>query len=401
MKRPSHYVLLCAVAVLVTFSASGHLPIAAVHQPGPASPQVVRLEPAAHASAACCVHGSVLDTMGFWVAGAEVRSGDATGRTDADGQFRLDVRPEAPAAPIALEVLAAGYAPGSLPAWPAAGEALVVALAPSAPWDAAAPAAPFSPPLPLLTGEGVVRGPDGAPVAGALVVVAGSDARARTDDVGRYAIPLPAGGATLVVHSPDGGPTGNGLCARSEPLHFDRDHGVVPLPELQAQPGGALRGTVRGSDGAPCKGVPLQVAGNGLVRTIASGDSGGFRIGGLQPGRYEVRPFAFRGSFGCSRAVELDRPVVDVELRLQAGVDRRVQVVTEQGAPVARAVVETKVDGLRRGIDRADGDGWVQVRVLPRAAQFAVRTADDYRPLRVVDAAPADKLGDRLVVALP
>jgi hypothetical protein len=399
MKRPSHYVLLCAVAVLVTFSASGFLPIARGRLPGPAGPQVVRLEPAARGSAAQCVHGSVLDTMGFWVAGAEVRSGNAMGRTDADGQFRLDVCPEAPAAPVALEVLAAGYSPSSLQAWPAAGEALVVALAPSAPWDAAPPAA--TPPPPQLRGEGVVRGPDGAPVAGALVLVAGTSARARTDEVGRYAIPLPAGLATLIVHSPEGGPTGNGLCARSEPLHFDRDHGVVPLPELQALPGGALRGTVRGSDGAPCKGVPLQVVGNGLARTIASGDSGGFRIGGLQRGRYEVRPFAFRGSFGCCRAVELDRPVVDVELRLQAGVDRRLQVVTEQGAPVARAVVETKVDGLRRGIDRADGEGWVQVRVLPRSAQFAVRTADDYRPLRVVDGAQPDRIPDRLVVALP
>jgi len=145
MKRPSHYVLLCAVAVLVTFSASGHLPIARSRPAEPAGPQVVRLEPAARPATVQCVHGSVLDTMGFWVAGAEVRSGSATSRTDADGQFRLDVRPEAPGLPIALQVLAAGYSPSSLPAWPAAGEALVVALAPSAPWDAAAPAAPSPP----------------------------------------------------------------------------------------------------------------------------------------------------------------------------------------------------------------------------------------------------------------
>ena len=54
-----------------------------------------------------------------------------------------------------------------------------------------------------MTGEGVVRGFDGKPLAGALVTVVGSDAWSRTDEIGRYVLPLSSSTPILVVHHPD------------------------------------------------------------------------------------------------------------------------------------------------------------------------------------------------------
>src|SRR5262245_2742654 len=89
MRRPSHYMLLCSVLVLATFSASGHLHIGAPNLDDPAAkrggPTVVKLEPARREAAALRVTGSLVDTMGFLLAGAEVAAGPARVRTDADG----------------------------------------------------------------------------------------------------------------------------------------------------------------------------------------------------------------------------------------------------------------------------------------------------------------------------
>jgi hypothetical protein len=429
MKRPSSYVLVCAVLVLTTFSASGHLRLGSADPQRADAPGRLRLPPPARTAAMATVAGSVLDTMGFRLVGADVSTHAASTRTDADGMFRLDV----PRGTVAdLRISSPNHRPLVVRAWASAGEALVTALEPVAPWELATVAARTSTtalvtavpttalppgaaagaidatPAPESSraaestgpiGEGFVRTRDGAALGGALIVVTETGAMARTDAAGRYEIALPATAATLLVHQPDGGRDELGWAARAEPFTPQRARGRVPLPDVEAWPALALRGTVRDGGGQPQKGVPLQIVGDGFARTIASGDGGAFRLGGLLPGRYELRAFAFRGALGATTAIDLAGPITDCEVHLRAVPERRLQVVTERGDPVPRAIVATSVDGVRREVVRSDGEGWVQVRAAQPAASYDVRTADDYRPMRVVT--PPNGPADRLVVALP
>ncbi len=394
MKRPSFYVLVCTAVVTATFMVRGDLAVGAQaatkREPGPV---VVKLDAPLRQPAPQALLGSILDTMGFFVAGVDVRSGAAQSRTDADGRFRLDVRPSH-AGPLDLRVAASGYRQQSLPAFPLAHEPMIIALEPSAPWDlpAATPAAAA-----VVIGEGVVRSQDGKPVVDALVMVAESGALARTDDIGRYSIALAPEQSTLIVQAATSPVAANGLAGRSEPIPTPASKARTPIADLVVYPAGALRGTVRSHDGQSLRGVPVFLSGNGLHRAIATGDSGSFRIAGLAPGHYELRTSAFRGALGVAKQVLLDQPVVDCELHLAAPGEKRVQVVTEAGAPVARAMVETRIAGMRCGVDRADGDGWVQVRAVDQSAHYEVRDGEDFSPMRVVASAGAD----RIVVARP
>lgn len=392
MRRPSYYVLLCAVLVLTTFSASGHLRIGAPNVARPTAPAGGKLAAPPPKAPTAQLTGSVLDTMGFLLAGAEVAAGAARTRTDADGRFAFDVpRTER----LDVRLFANGHRACWLPVSPLAAEALVAALEPAAPWDLAeaVPAASTAPPL---VGEGFVRGVDGRPLEGALVFVAETMAAARTDRAGRYEIALPPTVATLVVHHADGGVGDRGASARAEPFTAPRRSGRVPLPELAAGPALLLRGTVRDVAGQPQKGVPIQVVGNGVARTIATGDGGIYRLGGLLPGRHELRVFAFRGALGTVDHVDLQAPTTDRELQMRRPTERRLRIVTERGEPVPRAMLVTTVDGLRRDVVRSDDGGFVQVRAAEPAAAFDVRTGADYRPMRVL-AAPDGE--DHLVVA--
>jgi hypothetical protein len=394
MRRPSFYVLLTGGAVLLLFAASGHLQVGGP-APQPAKPVTnVRLQPPARSKPTDEVVGCVWDSMGFVLIGAEVGDAEAKDRTDADGRFRLDL-PKVGVADLA--VAARGYRTSWLRVFPGLRESLVIALEPAAPWDQPPPPPPQL--LQELVGEGYVRGEGGAAVANALVWVIETGAEARTNEVGHYAIPVPTDGATLLVQAPESEPAGNGRAARSEKLTFNRQRGAVLLPELVVAKAAALRGTVRDERGQPLAGVPIQVVGNGLARMLVSSDGGAFRLAGLLPGAYQVRSFAYRGALGASSSVTIAAAVADCELHLRPASERRVQVVTEAGAPVARAMVATSVAGLRRGVHRADSEGWVQVRAAAADAVYDVRTADDYQPLRVV-AAPTGDAG-RLVVALP
>jgi len=393
--------LLCSVLVLATFSASGHLHIGAPNADDPAAkraggPTVVKLDPARREAAALRVTGSIVDTMGFLLAGAEVAAGPSRVRTDADGRFQIEV-PRSPR--TELSFAATGHRPAQLWLWPQAGEPVVAALEPQAPWDPPGPVvdAAAAPNVKLI-GEGVARTSAGAPLAGALVVVAETMAMARTDDVGRFEIALPDGPATLIAHKPEGGEGDRGFAGRAAPFTPPRAAGRVPLPDLVAGPAVVLRGTVRDGAGQPQKGVPLQIVGDGFARAIASGDGGAFHVAGLLPGDYQLRAAAFRGALGSSRTVSLQTTSTVCELQLRAVPERRLRIVTEGGDPVARAVVATTVDGLRREVVRSDDAGYVHIRSAGAEARFDVRTGADYRPMRVV--APPETDG-RLIVALP
>ena len=384
--------MLC-VAVVAAFWVTGHLSID--DEPDTASnrPVRIKLQSKAPEVPKTTLFGSVRDTMGFLLPGAHVASGNVDGRTNFEGQFWIDVD-RTPAAE--LRIGSQGFRYQYVRALPLAREALFVALEPFAPWDPAPRV-----PEPLgddLTGEGFARDEQGKALENAFIVVVETGATTRTNEAGQFRVPLPTQGvATLMLHKP-AGTSGTGLAARAEPFEVPGRSGKLPVTDIIGLPAAMIRGTVRDADGRPLAGVPLQVICEGVARTIASGDGGAFRLGGLLPGQCRVRAFAFRGALGTERAFELSSLVNDCELHLRSADRRRLRVVTSSGKPVARAIVATSIDGLRRGLSRADDDGWVDLRAASEDAHYEVRTADDYRELEVV-AAPDSE--DQLVVNEP
>lgn len=333
------------------------------------------------------LQGRVFDAMGFLLVGAEVPfTGAATGRTDADGSFRVTVAADSDAA---IQVSAPGHCSEWLRLRPVSPDPLLVQLSPAAPWDReiVPPAAELD--LDRPHGEGIVRDEAGLPLANAFVTQVGAgaagDCWARTDEFGRYALPLaiPQVGSliTLLIHEPDG-LGGRGHAFRSEPIAMSRTTGTLPLPDAVAGPAAAIRGTVRDERGNPVAGVPIELRAGEFVRITETGGNGMFRVGGLLPANYTVRPFAWRGSFGAERAVAVGAPITDCELQLHGAEDRRLRVVDEAGQPVGLAYVASSIGGRRRSVERADAEGWATVRSTSDAT-FEVRAGDDFRQLPV------------------
>lgn len=411
-KRPSIVLVVWAAALLLVFVVRGDLRVEAPQTAPPAgsvgassapavpSPVVVRPERSQRQErkALRLCRGRVFDATGFLVVGAEVRAQDRDPvRTDADGVFQLEMRE---GSFTDMLVVASGQRSQWLRASSASPDPLLVQLTPRAPWDD--DPAPLQALLDLPVGEGLVRSPGGGPVSGAYVTETGSDLWSRTDEFGRYALPLRTNPATLVVHQADGGEDERGFAARSEPMHLARTRGLVPLPDIVAAKGGSIRGVVRDDRGAPIAGVPVHLRGEGLVRVAETGPGGTFRIAGLQPGTYAVRPFAFRGALGATQQVVLDRSVVECDLHLQSAEERRLRILDERGSPVAHAYVASGFGGMRNCVAKADAEGWAAVRVGEGGASagwdFEVRTGADHVPVPVrrFEAEQAT-----LVVALP
>jgi len=312
----------------------------------------------------------VYDASGFLVAGAEVTvGGDTTERTDADGRFRVEV---VAGQTVDVTVRVPGHAIGRLRVQMESPEPLLVQLAPAAPWDREPE------PLPPLrfAGEGRVVDPVGRPVVGAHVTALGTDSWALTDASGRYQLPLADATPVLAAHDD----REQGMATRTEPLQLERVRGIVPLPELVAVAACTLRGIVRDGRGAPVVGVPVRLRGEGLERLVETGAGGAFRIGGLEPGHYTLRPFAFRGMVGAPQSLTVDRAQVDCDLLLCPASEQRLRVVDTTGAPVAGAAVAAVFAGERTSLQRTDADGWTLVRLgdapLGEAWAFDVRVGE-------------------------
>ena len=387
-RRPSIVVVSWCVIVLTIFVVSGDLRIEGkalaplVTSSSATQPLVVRPERPSRAPATGTVTrtGRVFDAMGYLVVGAEVIAMDrAPERTNADGEFRLSL-PEDRSTTVLVR--ASGQRTVLLRANAASPDALVVHLSPAAPWDREPAGEPSPlPPAAPLRGEGLVRTAAGTPVAGAYVTAVGTEFWSRTDEIGRYVLLLSSATATLQVHVPDGGPEQRGLAARLD-VNLGRDQGVVPLPELVAEPASALRGTVRDSRGSPVAGVLVEVRGEGQGRVVGAGPGGIFRLGGLLPGRYQVRALAFRGAIGDVQEITLGAGIVDCDLQLLAADERRLRVLDERGSPVGGVYVAASVGGHCCGIAQADANGWAAVPVAVET-QFDVRTPQDYTPVLV------------------
>ncbi len=428
MKRPSALVVLCATVVLSVFIARGDLRIqtasgdrsrVAQLEDGPQNgsrkngpgarlvespadePTVVRAQAPARPRNVemVVVHGRVLDALGFAVDAAKVsvlagakqaaaEKSAAEVQTDTEGRFEL-VLPQAAFAD--LRVHAAGNTPRWLRASLTSPDPLVIQLEPEAPWDIE----PVVAQAPPLVGEGSVRDDAGVPLAGAFVTAVGSGLWSRTDEIGRYSLPLYGPNARLLVHETAGD---HARAARSELVAFEREHGLVPLPELRTAPAGVIRGQLHDVQGAPLEGVPVVIRGEGVRRVCETGTSGRFLVAGLLNGTYEIRPHPWSGSVGRAQEVVLDGAVAECELSLEPVQSRKLQITNESGSPVGKAYVAVLLDGTRSGVTRADEQGWAEVGLASGPVQFEVRGEDGASEYTVRG---LDNEQTRLVVAAP
>ncbi|MFN3243194.1 MAG: carboxypeptidase regulatory-like domain-containing protein [Planctomycetota bacterium] len=379
LRRPSIAVASCVVLVLGVFAWRGDLGLGG--KPGSArasrsaardeGPVVVRRHADTRLPRAER-RGRVFDSMGFLLVGAEVVPADGNSqKTDADGAFSIDLVEQRTSD---LLVRADGRRAEWLRTSAVGPDPLIVRLEPSAPWDAT-PQAPLA--APRLRGEGQVVGPDGEPLQNAFVNVLGTHCWGRTDDIGRFELPLPSRTATFVVHAPSAEDNAGGLAVRTEPFVAPRARGIVPLPRMVAEPAGSIRGTVRDPRGAPVAGLPVEVRGADGVRRVATGPGGVFVLGGLLPAEYEVEPFAYRGAVGAACKVRVDRKVVPCDVQLQGVEEARLRVIDDRGMVAAGVWVASSINGVRRGVGQADVGGRVSLPVAP-ATEFEVRTADSY-----------------------
>jgi hypothetical protein len=399
--RPSAWVVLWTGVVVGVFVVRGDLRLGDAAAPSPVAiaatqptaPVSVTAKAKPRAVARRDVACRVFDTLGQPVVGASARASDGVvTAADGDGAFALALAPGE-----ARDVLVS--APGRAPTWLRVSEgspdAHVVQLEPAAPWDAdAADRAPL--PQPVRIGEGVLRDAQGQPLAHAFVGVAGAALWARTDEHGRFAVPMPAGEAALVACA-DGDSQGAGAFAAATALATPAASARVPLADLHATAANAVRGVLRDSRGEPLAGAFVAVEAAGLRRVVATDAGGAFRVGCLPPGPCRIAPLPWRGALAAAREVALDGRGVDVDLQLALAEPARVRVVDEQGAAVPGAFVAATVDGLRRGVVRADADGYASVP-WRADARFDVRFGERLAPLPVRRFEPEPA---QLVVGMP
>ena len=401
--RPSSWVVLWTGVVVAAFAWRGDLRVQRRTAPpaGPTSAAapaaaVVRAKAPAAAAARRSVPVRVLDALGNPLVGAELQTtGGEPRRSDGDGRAVLTL---APGEVADVCVTAAGRCPTWLRVAEGSPDVAVVWLSPSAPWDgAAAPAS--APAAPTVRGEGVVRDANGAPVADAYVGAPDAGLWARTDALGRYALPLTAGDVALVAHAPGrtDDPADRGAFCALASLRVDRARGALPLADIQVEPACSVRGIVRRADGQPAADALVAVACAGLRRIVAADALGAFRIGGLPPGPCRIAPCAWRGAVGSAQALQLDGRPVDVDLTLAVVEPAHVRVVAEDGAAVPHAYVASSHDGLRRGVVQADADGYAAVPWAD-GATFDVRLAAGFAPAPVRRFQPEPA---QLVVGMP
>lgn len=388
MVRPSHYLLLFTFVFLIVawgLSAGGIASGQATtgsekrsSEPRSGIPQIFPTE----------FVGKVLDRFGWPILDARVRVGDeVAARTDSEGRFEVPV-----IGPLAvdLEVTARDHALAWERVHPAAGEPVVLVLGDVVPWETPAGPKPGSEAT-MLAGEGIVEDAGGTPVVGAVVTVRETGARARTNELGQYTVPLrPDQPASLVAYTADG------LFAALEPYNSWMRQGLTPIPPMTMVPGAGIQGVLRDPDGEPMPGATLVLEGEGARRWAEAGVDGLFRIRGLLGGDYLLTVLPFRGFLGFQLPVYLPGTDVDLQdLALLPQVPLRIQVVGEAGEPWPMAHVLAEESGLRRAHAQADEFGWVSLLGLAGdTLHFEVRTAVDFRPLLVLR-----RNGDQLIVA--
>jgi hypothetical protein len=315
-------------------------------------------------------------------------------RTDAQGRFRLPLKKRDP---HTVRVESSGLAARTL--------------------RNVTPGAPLT--IDLARGgtiEGIVRdGDTGQPVAGARIVARDGGAlgipgeaeagrvTARSDASGRFALESLAPGSYAVSGHGPGGTYASRANVR-----------LGARVELLLLPASSIVGTVTGPDARPLAGVAVQAYAGGRQAIVESSDAqGGFELGGLAPGEYEVVALASGLAPGVASNVLLDRrSEARVELRLRPGTRVVGRLIDVRDRPVAGRVMVGELDGDPAPLALADrlsseagADGRFAIDAVPLGEHAIAVNAPGQAPQRVDFAARATDrqvdLGDvRLEVGL-
>ncbi len=401
MTRPSHWILgfLAVVggglwgsgALESFFSSEG--PVVGVEDPSSPTaaadaadqrartgPIVVRRAGATPPPITQMAEGRVVDRLGFPVAQARVRVTSLAGEsvqdvpnavTDGRGRFQLTWPG---LAPRALVVEAPGrHAPTLVRA---RSDEMQIVLQDPTPWsgDQFVAAGSEARDEGLLVGEGWVRGSAGPTPAGVQVAVRETGASTRTDETGRFVLPLGSGPCTLVAYD------GLGAVAVAETFTPSRKQGKIPLPQLELASGPALRGRLITAEGEPLVDAAVVLETGGIERTVRTGQGGMFAVLGLVQGECELSVLPHRGHLGMRipLVVEADADLSDLVLERPRQEPHRVFVVDRRGRPMPFFhVVADQLTGLCRAYAQADAEGVAVLRGLSEGdVDFEVRKPD-------------------------
>jgi large repetitive protein len=253
------------------------------------------------------------------------------------------------------------------------------------PSPAAAKPAPKPTPLPVLTGS--VRGPDGKPVEGALVLyrplAAASRelaATTRTDAEGRFRAELKTAGLVYVRV------TAKGLAGRS----FEKVQPGAPLAVVLDR-GQTIEGSVRDATGQPLARVRVTASPNlGVAvsswetdkQTIEArtDDRGHFRLEGVGAGLYWLSATAH--GFGSARKGNV-RPGATVTLIARPGGWLAGQVSDPQGRPLKGALVRAELEPqfwVGSTVETTDPEGRFEIPGLDPGNYTVVARHADFAP---------------------
>jgi len=320
----------------------------AVSMPGPAE---VQCDVTVDFAAPVVVTGRVHDADAA-LAGVEVRFGDLSARTTADGSFVLEGVPQGP---LHLEVFDGGVR--------------------RAAFDIRVPPDPLDFLVPAWTSiTGRVVGPDDHPIAETRVLWIGlGGPRAGETD---------ADGAFRFERIP---PDDQGV-VRARAPGFAAAEG---LDVLRLEEGGRIEGAVFGPDGAPAAGVPVVLLPGGWVdegeeddmdlveRLTAVTDArGAYAFEELPPGAAWVYAVPSEPLAPAGARCAIGRAP---DLRLGPGRTVKGEVTDEEGRPVAGAVVRILSD-LRDAEARTDDNGRFAFAARPATEEEIVVTQSAFAP---------------------
>ncbi len=316
------------------------------------------------------VHGRVIEAgSGRGIAGATVSraaKGTESTFTGPDGAFTLGGVP--PGAAL-VRATAEGFAPGSVEIEVGAGDVVEATIE-------------------LGTGgtvEGrVVAAEGGSPIAGASVVEEPPGAQATTGEDGAFRLEnLAPGKRRLRAVAPD-----------RVPATADIDiagHGAQASATIPLERGAAIEGTVRLAGGRPPSLARLMVHSPalGVMRDLAPGEDGAYRLGGLKAGTYTVRLFG--GGEGpplAPRTVTLARGETaraDFDEERASGAVVR-GTIRQGGAPLVDAAVLLSGGADLRMSELGEGGAYKFANVEP--GRYQIVANDIPRPLEVPQGVP-------------
>jgi len=208
--------------------------------------------------------------------------------------------------------------------------------------------------------HGVVRGPDGKPVAGAVAFNPYTHEQCTTGEDGHYELRSwsISSNATVYCHA-----SGYAL------VHADVDTGSKPgrvEHDIELRRGASLRGRAVDEDGDPIAGVRISM-GHAFGRVGETAADGSFLVDCVDP-QFQSYSFLFVHPDYQSRRVSVDAEELERELvvELVAGIEVSGVVVGPDGSPLPAVEVRVQLPGFGGAMAISDDEGRFACHNAPR-----------------------------------